>query len=267
MDGPAGQKALLDWYFEAGVDETIGDKPVNRFNSEKTAAQMTTVNQSETGRPVSREAISSLSLKSRNEAVHTAQEIAAAASNIEELHNALEEFDGCPLKETAMNFVFADGHAAARLMFIGEAPGAEEDRKGIPFVGPAGQLLDKMLAAINVVRSDVYVTNILPWRPPGNRNPTDAEIAACLPFIERHITLVDPDILLLVGGTSAKTLLRRKEGIMRLRGKWMAYEPLNGDPITARAMLHPAYLLRQPAQKREAWLDLLEIRARLDEKM
>ena len=265
MGGPAEQKALLDWYFEAGVDEAIGDKPVNRFNAKQPAAQMTAVDESETGRAVSRQPEPSEPLQSRNAAVHNAQEIAAAASNLEELHSALQEFDGCPLKETAMNFVFADGHADARLMFVGEAPGAEEDRKGIPFVGPAGQLLDKMLASIRVVRSDVYITNILPWRPPGNRKPTDTEIATCLPFLERHISQVKPEILLLVGGTSAKTLLRRKEGIMRLRGKWMAYEPATGDPIAARAMLHPAYLLRQPAQKREAWLDLQEIRARLDE--
>ena len=122
-----------------------------------------------------------------------------------------------------------------------------------------------MFASIGIARSDVYITNILPWRPPGNRNPTDAEIAACLPFLERHIMLVNPDILIFVGGTSAKTLLRRNEGIMRLRGKWMNYQPHTGDPIMARALLHPAYLLRQPAQKRETWLDLLEIRSRLDQ--
>ena len=121
-----------------------------------------------------------------------------------------------------------------------------------------------MLAAIDLDRTGAYITNILPWRPPGNRNPTDAEIGACMPFLERHIALVKPDILIFVGGTSAKTLLRRQEGIMRLRGKWMTYEPANGDPIPARALLHPAYLLRQPAQKRETWGDLLDIRARLD---
>jgi DNA polymerase len=196
--------------------------------------------------------------------VQTAQEVAAATSTLEELRAAFEAFDGCPLKETAMSFVFADGNPAARLMFVGEAPGAEEDRQGLPFVGPAGRLLDKMLAAIKLDRMGVYITNILPWRPPGNRNPTDAEIGACLPFLERHIALAAPEIIIFVGGTSAKTLLRRKEGIMRLRGKWMTYEPTSGDPVAARALLHPAYLLRQPAQKRETWNDLLEIRARLD---
>ena len=261
----AEKKALLDWYVEAGVDETIGDTPVDRFTAATSPAQKPPQPQTVSRPAALREASAPPPLQSRDAAVQTAQEIAAAASTLDGLRAAFEAFDGCPLKETAMNFVFADGTADARLMFIGEAPGGEEDRKGIPFVGPAGQLLDKMLAAIGIERSEVYITNILPWRPPGNRNPTDAEIAACLPFLERHIALVNPDILLFVGGTSAKTLLRRKEGIMRLRGKWMSYEPSTGEPVTARALLHPAYLLRQPAQKRETWQDLLDIRARLDE--
>lgn len=266
MIGTAETRALLDWYVEAGVDETIGDAPVDRFSTPPPAAAQPAPAARPAAKPTSlREAASPPPLQSRDAAVQTAQEIAAAASTLDELRAAFEAFDGCPLKETAMNFVFADGTADARLMFIGEAPGGEEDRKGLPFVGPAGQLLDRMLAAIGIERSEVYITNILPWRPPGNRNPTDAEIAACLPFLERHIALVKPDILLFVGGTSAKTLLRRKEGIMRLRGKWMQYEPVTGDPVPARALLHPAYLLRQPAQKRETWQDLLEIRARLDE--
>ena len=203
-------------------------------------------------------------LQSRDAAVQTAQEIAGRCATIGELRAAFEAFDGCPLKETAMSFVFADGNPESRLMFIGEAPGAEEDRKGLPFVGPAGRLLDRMLAAIQLDRTQAYITNILPWRPPGNRNPTDAEIAACLPFLERHIALANPDILLFVGGVAAKTLLRRTEGIMRLRGKWMTYEGTSGSPVPARALLHPAYLLRQPAQKRETWNDLLDIRTRLD---
>ena len=149
-------------------------------------------------------------------------------------------------------------------MFIGEAPGGEEDRRGVPFVGPAGKLLDLMLASIGLDRDQAYVTNILPWRPPGNRSPTDAEIAACLPFVERHIELAAPKILILVGGTAAKTLLGKTQGIMRLRGHWYSYESLHmSAPIDARAILHPAYLLRSPAQKRETWLDLLEIKGRL----
>ncbi|MBT5457529.1 MAG: uracil-DNA glycosylase, partial [Rhodospirillaceae bacterium] len=166
--------------------------------------------------------------------------------------------------QTAKSLVFGDGNPDAALMFIGEAPGAEEDRQGVPFVGPAGKLLDLMLASIGLDREAVYITNILPWRPPGNRSPTDAETAACLPFVERHIELVAPEILVFVGGTSAKTLLGTTQGIMRLRGSWRTYEsPHMTAPIDARAMLHPAYLLRSPAQKRETWQDLLEIKHRL----
>ena len=149
-------------------------------------------------------------------------------------------------------------------MFIGEAPGAEEDRQGLPFVGPAGHLLDRMLGAIGLDRTQVYITNIVPWRPPGNRTPTAAEIAVCLPFLQRHIALAAPKLLFPVGGPSAKTLLNTDEGIIRLRGRWKFYTAPDGTKIPARPLLHPAYLLRQPAQKRQAWQDLLEIRKRLD---
>ena len=188
----------------------------------------------------------------------------AAANDLASLKAAFEAFDDCALKETATNFVFADGSAGARLMFIGEAPGAEEDRQGLPFVGPAGRLLDRMLDAIGLKRSEAYITNILPWRPPGNRNPTDSEIALCLPFIERHIELVNPAVLVAVGGTAAKALLDTREGIMRLRGRWFNYTvPGSGTRIPLRAVLHPAYLLRQPAQKRDAWIDLIAIKQQL----
>lgn len=262
-DNRAAEKALLDWYVTAGVDETIAEEPVDRFALAPARPAPAAPNPQPAPQAL-RPAAKPPQLQSRDAAVQTAQEVAAGAATLEELRAAFEAFDGCPLKETAMSFVFADGNPAARLMFVGEAPGAEEDRQGLPFVGPAGRLLDKMLAAIGLDRTGVYITNILPWRPPGNRNPTDAEIGACLPFLERHIALAAPEIIIFVGGTSAKTLLRRKEGIMRLRGKWMTYEPASGDPVAARALLHPAYLLRQPAQKRETWNDLLEIRARLD---
>ena len=282
------QRATLGWYIEAGVDEAIGDAPVDRFAATQTvplpAVPRPPARQEEYPAPAPgpgalppgleetalHPAADSLRpppapLRSRDAAVQTAQEVAAAAGTLDELRVAFEAFDGCPLKETATNFVFADGAPGARLMFVGEAPGAEEDRQGLPFVGPAGKLLDRMLGAIGLDRSAVYITNMLPWRPPGNRNPTDAEIAACLPFVHRHIELAAPSILIFVGGTAAKTLLRRPEGIMRLRGKWMTYEPPSGQPVTARALLHPAYLLRQPAQKRETWRDLLEIKHRLHE--
>ena len=255
---------ILKWYIETGVDETVGNSPLARFAAPAPTRAKTTLKTAE--KKTSRDRRSSPPLlQSRDAAIRTAQEVAERASTLNELHFAFKSFDGCPLKETAINFVFADGAPSAKLMFIGEAPGAEEDREGLPFVGPAGQLLEKMLAAIGMKRSDVYITNILPWRPPGNRTPTDAEIAACLPFLQRHIDLVKPDILILIGGTSAKTLLHRKEGIMKLRGKWMTYERDNGDQIPARALLHPAFLLRQPTQKRETWQDLMEVRTRLDE--
>ena len=177
------------------------------------------------------------------------------------LRAALAAFDGCGLKETASNLVFADGNPDADLMLIGEAPGADEDRRGPPFVGVSGQLLDHMLASIGRDRGSCYITNMLPWRPPGNRQPTAAELAACLPFLRRHIQLAAPRVLVFVGGTSAKTLLARSEGIMRLRGRWYDYAP-GGEraPIPALAIFHPAYLLRSPAQKALAWRDLLTLK-------
>lgn len=283
-DRDAAVRAMLGWYVDAGADEAILDSPVDRFAAREPADAVSARQpaasappnvlaeapqrfdapaQSPPAPPAPAARPAPAPLQSRDAAVRTAQEIAAAANTIEELREAFAAFDGCPLRETATTFVFADGKAGAKLMFVGEAPGAEEDRQGVPFVGPAGRLLDKMLAAVGLDRSDAYITNILPWRPPGNRNPTDAEIAACLPFVERHIALVAPSVLVFVGGTAAKTLMRRQEGIMRMRGRWLTYEPSDGPAVPARALLHPAYLLRQPAQKRETWADLLDIRDRL----
>jgi uracil-DNA glycosylase len=201
-------------------------------------------------------------LVSNDAALASARTLATGAGTLEALRAALGVFDGCPLKQTAMNLVFADGNPQAKLMVIGEGPGAEEDRQGLPFVGVSGQLLDRMLACIGLDRTKAYITNVLFWRPPGNRTPTPSEIAACLPFVERHIELVDPDYLLLVGGISAKTLLGRSEGILKLRGRWAHYQHVGlARPIPALASLHPAYLLRQPAQKRLAWRDLLALQA------
>ncbi|MGH6947906.1 MAG: uracil-DNA glycosylase [Kiloniellales bacterium] len=178
-----------------------------------------------------------------------------------ELRAILERFEGCPLKATATNLAFTDGNSEARLMIVGEAPGPEEDRQGLPFVGVSGKLLDRMLAAIDLDRDKVLITNTIFWRPPGNRTPTGAEIAACLPFVERLIELVDPTYLLLVGGSSAKTLLARPEGILKLRGRWAHYQHAGlPRPIPALPTLHPAYLLRMPNQKRLAWRDLLAFR-------
>ncbi len=193
-----------------------------------------------------------------------ARALAAAAGSLPALAEALGRFEGCSLRRTAMNLVFADGNPQGGVMLIGEAPGEDEDRIGKPFVGPAGRLLDLMLAAIGLDRTRVYITNILPWRPPGNRTPTPAEFALCQPFIERHIALVRPRVLVLLGGTAAKTMLNRAEGITRLRGRWIEYAPPGGErAIDTIATYHPAYLLRSPADKREAWRDMLAIKAKL----
>ena len=201
------------------------------------------------------------------EASEDARRRAAAAQTLDELRAAVEAYDGCPLKITAMSTVFADGNPTARIMIVGEAPGADEDRQGKPFVGVSGQLMDRMFAHIGLDRPhDLYITNILPWRPPGNRSPTAAEIAACLPFCVRHIELVRPSILILAGGTAAKTLLDTSDGIMRLRGSWRQYSsPGLEAPIDTIAMFHPAYLLRSTSQKRLAWRDLLTVKQRLTE--
>lgn len=250
--------AALAWQMEAGADEAIAEAPLDRFAAARPDAARKPA--AAPGPPPGWTASATPTA--------SAQEVAAAACDIVSLRSAFESFDGCPLKETATNFVFADGAPGAPLMFIGEAPGAEEDRQGIPFVGPAGRLLDRMLSAIGLERGEVYITNILPWRPPGNRNPTDSEIATCLPFIERHIALVQPAVVVAVGGTAAKALLNTREGIMRLRGRWFSYTVSGSSAgIPLRAVLHPAYLLRQPGQKKDAWTDLIAIKKRLAEGM
>ncbi|MCH1474964.1 MAG: uracil-DNA glycosylase, partial [Alphaproteobacteria bacterium] len=177
----------------------------------------------------------------------------------DELRAALEAFDGCALKHTASNMIFADGNPAARLMVIGEVPGRDEDRVGLPLVGVAGQLFDRMLASIGLSRADAYVTTLIPWRPPGNRTPTDEEMDILMPWLCRHIQLVDPDRILLLGGAPAKSLLGQAGGILKLRGRWHDLD--TGDGVVRRAMatLHPAYLLRSPAQKRLAYADLLAL--------
>ncbi len=192
-----------------------------------------------------------------------ARELAGDAQSLNELRAMLEKFDGCGLKNTATNLVFADGNPDGRVMFVGEAPGREEDRLGLPFVGRSGQLLDRMLAAIGLDRTAVYIANAVPWRPPGNRTPTPEETEICRPFIERQITLADPDILVPLGSPSAKMLLNTNAGITRIRGQWREYET-GKRTIRAMATLHPAYLLRQPLQKRLAWRDLLKLKSALD---
>ncbi len=259
--------ATLQWLIEAGADEAIGERPLDRTASEaaqmtpattpprpRSQARSTRVSRDEVGRGP----VGPARLESGQAAVASARELAAAAGTLDELRQALAVFEGCPLKATATNLCFADGNPEAKIMMIGEAPGAEEDRQGRPFVGPAGRFLDRMLSFIELDRERVYITNILFWRPPGNRSPTAPEIAACLPFVERTIELVDPEYLMFVGGISAKTLFGSNDGILKQRGRWRPYQtPGLARPIPALPTLHPAYLLRQPAQKRLAWQDFL----------
>jgi len=195
-------------------------------------------------------------------AIRDAAQLAASANSLDELRAAIESFQGCALKATAMRTVFSDGNPEARVMLVGEAPGADEDREGLPFVGRSGKLLDRMLGAIALDRTSVYIANIIPWRPPGNRTPTPQESAICLPFIKRQIQLADPDILVCLGGPSATTLLELREGITRTRGRWFEYDT-GTRKIRAIALFHPAYLLRSPAHKKLAWQDLLAIRKAL----
>lgn len=196
-------------------------------------------------------------------AIMAAREAAATAETLEALRATLATFEGCNLRHTATNLVFADGNPTARAMFVGEAPGMEEDLQGLPFVGRSGRLLDRMLKAIGLDRSSAYIANVIPWRPPGNRTPTPQETEICRPFIERQIALVDPDFLVLLGGASAKQILKTSEGILKLRGQWRRYDTGRRE-IRAMATLHPAYLLRQPLQKRLAWRDLISLKKAME---
>lgn len=249
-------KTLLSIYKDAGDEERISSTPQNRFEEKKKA---------ESKRETERVISSVPPPVSPQTAQKSATTTASSAKSLKELKEALLAFEGCALKYTATNLVFGDGNPKTRIMFIGEAPGADEDRQGLPFVGQSGQLLDKMLATIGLTRETYYITNIIPWRPPGNRQPTPVEAEACLPFVQRHIDLVNPDFLVLLGGTAAKTLLGRRDGIMRLRGTWKEYTSEAGKKIKIMAIFHPAYLLRSPGQKREIWLDLIKIKHTLSE--
>ncbi|MCP4327670.1 MAG: uracil-DNA glycosylase [Alphaproteobacteria bacterium] len=261
-DSQSDAAVMLRWHVEAGADEAIGDRPIDR--TRKAEPDAAAAVEPPTPPRAKRRAPAAVVL-SPDAAIESARRLAESAATIEELKAAVEAYDGCALKRTATNTVFGDGNPEGRVMFIGEAPGADEDRQGLPFVGVSGQLLDRMVAWIGLDRTSFFITNILFWRPPGNRNPTAAEIAACLPFVERMIELVRPQVLVLVGGSSAKTMLDRKDGIMRLRGLWYEYACRGLDrPIPARPLYHPAYLLRSPAQKRDAWRDLLAIKEKLD---
>jgi uracil-DNA glycosylase family 4 len=265
-------RALLEWQIAMGADEAIGETAPNRLAPQPPEAVAE-------ARPIpppprapapptaarSLVAPPGALAESLAEAAQSARRLAAGAASIEALAGLVAGFDDCPLKRTATKTVFIDGNPAASLLFIGEAPGAEEDRIGRPFVGRAGQLLDRMLAAIGLDRDGVQITNVIYWRPPGNRKPTTAEIAACLPFVLRHIALAAPRVLVLCGGTAASALLPVSDGISRLRGRWFDLAvPGLAMPVPTLPMFHPAFLLRAPERKREAWRDLLALKARLD---
>jgi uracil-DNA glycosylase len=266
-------RELLAFYLEAGVDALVGETPVDRFadDTEIPPGAAAEVQRPASDRspppdpPVMAEGKPAPpSPPSSDAAIMAAREAVKSAATLDELRTLLERFEGCALKATATQLVFADGNPQARVMFVGEAPGRDEDIEGLPFVGRSGKLLDRMLAAIGLDRSKVYIANIVPWRPPGNRTPTPQESAICLPFIRRQIELADPDILVCLGGPSAQTLLGIKDGIMKTRGRWHAYHTGKRE-IRAIATFHPAFLLRSPLQKRFAWRDFLAIKKALAE--
>jgi DNA polymerase len=252
--------AALAWLAEMGADEAIGEAAIDRF----AASVPKPVAAAEPPRPAPPKPQAP-----SGDAVADARAIAAACDSLGELAAALASFDACPLKRTATQLCFADGNPGARVMLVGEAPGRDEDIRGKPFVGRSGQLLDRMLAAAGLSRqaqdreSSVYITNAIFWRPPGNRTPTEAETAMCLPFLMRAIELQKPDFIVCLGATPTQRLTGRSDGILKLRGKWFDYEAA-GRKVPLLATLHPAYLLRQPAQKRLAWRDLLSLRQALD---
>lgn len=259
METRASLLAVLRWHLDAGIDEAIAELPVDHFGAAEPAARATTPPAAADPSPQP-----SGRLGEPDGRVRSAVEAAAAAATLDALRDAADAFDGCPLKTPATRLVFGDGNPKARIVLIGEAPGLEEDRLGLPFVGPSGRLLDRMLASIGLDRTTVYISNTVFWRPPGNRSPTSAELAACMPFVERLIELIDPALLIAIGGPAASALLGQAEGIGRLRGRWFTFQtPRMPRPAAATAIFHPAYLLRSPGQKRIAWRDLLSIKRKI----
>ncbi|MDQ8730780.1 uracil-DNA glycosylase [Bradyrhizobium sp. LHD-71] len=258
-------RELLTFYSEAGVDCAIGEEPVDRLADEAPAPKEPLAiapRMERASTPVTRPGPAPAAAPPPEAAIVTAREAASSARSLDELRELLENFDGCALKFTASRLVFADGNPEARLMFVGEAPGREEDLAGLPFVGRSGQLLDRMIAAIGLDRTKVYIANIIPWRPPGNRTPTPQETQICLPFIRRQIELVNPDVLVCLGNPSSQGILETKEGMMRTRGRWRAYDT-GTRAIKAMPTFHPAYLLRSPVYKKLAWQDFRAIKAAL----
>ena len=255
---------LLEFYLAAGVDALVGEEPVDRFAIVEAPPVAPRQSSEQPARaPVAAARPAAPAVVAPDEAAMAARAAAKGAASLDDLRAILEGFDGCALKATATRTVFADGNPQARVMLVGEAPGRDEDIEGLPFVGRSGKLLDQMLKAIGLDRTSVYIANIVPWRPPGNRTPTPQESAICLPFILRQIELADPDILVCLGGPSAQTLLNIKDGITKTRGRWFTFDTGKRE-VKAIATFHPAFLLRSPLQKRFAWRDLLAIRKALE---
>jgi DNA polymerase len=273
-DARTAARALLEFYLEAGVDTPMGEEPIDRFADPSMMpgpARSDATEVADTGdaaparAPVSRvQPISPVTTAppSPDAATLAAREAAGSAATLDELRDILRGFDGCGLKTTATQLVFADGNPQAPIMFVGEAPGRDEDLAGRPFVGRSGKLLDRMMSAIGLDRTNAYIANIVPWRPPGNRTPTPQESQICLPFILRQIELANPEILVCLGGPSAQTLLGIKDGIRKARGRWLTFHTGTRD-IRALATFHPAYLLRSPLEKRLAWRDFLALKQAL----
>lgn len=281
-DTSFGLRELLAFYADAGVEEALCEEAVDRFSEGPAARERPAGPHGSAARgapsppPAPAPAPAARSERAAAPAIAPAasvpdeaqaaraRELARQAATLDELRSILEGFDGCNLKLTAKNLVFADGNPQADLMLVGEAPRRDEDLQGLPFVGRSGQLLDRMLAAIGRDRTSAYISNVIPWRPPGNRDPSPIETEICRPFIERHIELVRPKVLVTLGNPSTKLLLRTTTGIMRMRGKWAEHETAGGEKIATLPSLHPAYLLRNPAHKKLAWRDFLAVKARLE---
>jgi len=249
----------LAWLVEAGADEAIGEAPVDRFATRPATAPIAP--KPIVPKPAAQAPAAATAEPSDN--IGTAIALARASGSLAELKAALEGFDGCALKQRATTTVFADGNPDSRILFIGEAPGRDEDRQGLPFVGRAGKLLDKMMAAIKLDRTSAYITNVINWRPPDNREPSPEEAAMCLPFLRRHIELVNPLVIVLLGAVAVRHVMGRSDGIMKTRGRWLEYN-VNGDMIPVMPTLHPAYLLRQPAHKKLAWRDLQAVAHKIE---
>ncbi|MBR1399681.1 MAG: uracil-DNA glycosylase [Alphaproteobacteria bacterium] len=252
---------IMEWYMLGGVDAVCGDTP---FSIVPSGAENTPRMAENSAQTEYRPATTDLA-QENNAARKSAKELCEKAQTLDDLREILERFEGCSLKFSANSTVFGYGNPDADVMIIGEAPGADEDRIGEPFVGRSGQLLDKMMSSIGLKRDDCYISNVLPWRPPGNRNPTDGEIAVCLPFLQRQIELVAPKILFLLGASAANSLLDNADTVAAMRGKAMEYSTSSGNKILALCSYHPAYLLRNSAQKAKSWNDLLYLREKIEE--